>query len=220
MLKKGLNTVLLRTHFYNSQETVNKIARARAFEAEMNMLSFESEIESIYLLGEFTVAGEGEYIPSAGKTLIRQEGFQLDEPVELRRGGELTVCGYPFFSGSALFEQEIELKAVESFGSIIFKMDRPNCALSRLQVNGLEVKTFLWAPYEAEIRPYVREGVNTIALELVSTDRNLFGPHHHPRGELYKLGPLQFTDIEGWKDSYCFIRFGPEGEPFIQCFEK
>ncbi|MEN6315095.1 MAG: glycosyl hydrolase [Clostridiaceae bacterium] len=220
LLGKGLNTILLRTRFYNSPEAIKKIERAKVFEAEMNMLSFDSEIESIYLLGEFIVTGGWEYIQSGRNALIQQGGFQLDEPGELRCSGELTVCGYPFFSGNALFEQEIELEAVESIRSMIFKMERPNSALSRLYVNGHEVKTFLWAPYEAEIRPYVRDGVNTITLELVSTDRNLFGPHHHPKGELYNLGPLQFTDIEGWKDSYCFVRFGLEGKPYIYCYGR
>jgi len=220
MLEKGLNTILLRTHFYNSPETIKKIARAKVFETEMNMLSFDTEIESIYLLGDFTVTGGREYIHSARKALIQQGKFQLDEQCELLCRGELTTCGYPFFSGNVLFEQEIELEAVESFKSMIFKMDRPNCALSRLYVNGFEAKIFLWAPYEAEILPYVQDGVNKITLELVSTDRNLFGPHHHPSGELYNLGPLQFTDIDGWRDSYCFIRFGLEGKPSIQCYTK
>lgn len=218
MLEEGLNTILLRTYFCNSPETIEKLARAKIFEAEMNMLSFDSEIENIYLLGDFTVTGEREYIPSHRNALIQHGGFQLDEPRNLCCSGELTTCGYPFFSGNALLEQEIELEDVESFKSMIFKMNPPNSALSRLHINGNEVKTFLWAPYEVEIHPYVRNGVNRITLELVSTDRNLFGPHHHPSGELYNLGPVQFTDAAGWSDSYCFVSFGIEGKPLIQCF--
>lgn len=82
----------------------------------------------------------------------------MDEPGELRCSGELTVCGYPFFCGNALFEKKIELEAVESFKSMILKMGRPNSALFRLYINGVEVKTFLWAPYEADIR-FVRFGL-------------------------------------------------------------
>lgn len=218
MLAEGTNTIILRTHFYSSQETLDRLERAKVFEAEMNMISFDSELESIYLLGEFTVTGGREYISSSKKALIQQGGFQLDEPCEQECSGELSVCGYPFYSGSALLEQDIELETVENFSSMIFKMDRPNAALSKLYVNGIEAKTFLWAPYEAEIRPYVRNGANRITLELVSTDRNLFGPHHHPDGELYNLGPQHFTDALGWSEDYCFICFGIEGKPFIQCY--
>ncbi len=218
-VKKGLNTVVLKTHFHSSPQIVEKLARAKLFEAEMNMLSFESEAESIYLLGEFTVTADQEYIRFNRRALIQQGKLVLDKQSKFKCNGEITDCGYPFYCGNFLLEQLVELKDIEKFGSIIYKMDRPDSALSRLYVNGIEVKTFLWAPYEADIRSYVKDGVNKITLELIGTDRNLFGPHHHPEGELHCLGPACFTDAGGWRDSYCFISFGIKGTPLIQCYQ-
>ncbi|MNP45163.1 hypothetical protein D3C76_1390630 [compost metagenome] len=87
---------------------------------------------------------------------------------------------------------------------------------------------FLWEPYEADITPYLRQGMNTITLELVNSCRNLLGPHHHIKGEVYKIGPDSFKDKPGWTDKdiapgtciytdrYTFVRFGLQGAPRIE----
>ncbi len=216
-LRPGVNSIILRTCFFNSPETLKKLARAKDFEAEANMLSFDSEVDNIYLLGEFEVACKNEFVLIERNAFRTKGGFFLDAAAQFKSCGEMTANGYPFFSGAVILEQEVEITGVERYGSILFRMDRPYAAMVRLYVNGREAKAFLWAPYEADILPFAVEGKNKLAIELVSTDRNLFGPHHHPEGELYQVGPLSFSDITGWTDDYCLICFGIHGKPELIC---
>lgn len=219
-LRKGINSIILRTSFCNSSEILKKLERAKVFEAEANMLSFDSEVDNIYLLGEFEVACKNELVPIERNAFKTKGGFLLNAVTKFESGGEMTTNGYPFFSGNIILEQEIEIPGVERYGSILFRMERPYAALTKLYVNGKEAKTFLWGPYEAEILPFTLEGKNSIAIELVSTDRNLFGPHHNPDGELYSVGPLSFSDSMGWTDDYSLICFGIHGKPELICSEK
>lgn len=213
MVRKGTNKIVLKTHFYNSPEILNKLKRAKEFEAEANMLTFDSELESIYLLGDFVVRCEGEMFPAGNDSLMYAGNFFLSGHSNRLFSGDFTGGGFPFYSGSVLLYNTIDIGDIENYASIVFKMTKPHAAVSRLYINGTEVKTFMWGPFEAEVRKYLKNGVNAIAVELVGTDRNLFGPHHHPNGELLGLGPLHFTDKFGWLDSYCFVKFGLEEFP-------
>ncbi|NOU87746.1 hypothetical protein GC102_18490 [Paenibacillus sp. LMG 31460] len=67
-----------------------------------------------------------------------------------------------------------------------------------------------------------------IAVEMANSCRNLLGPHHHIKGELYKVGPDSFKDKPGWTDKdieqntpiytdrYTFVRFGLHDSPCIE----
>lgn len=219
-LAKGDNSIILKTRFCNSPETAEKLRRAKEFEAEANMLSFDSEIENIYLLGDFIVQAESGFVPAERDALIQNGQFYLDKPETFEYKSDFTCCGYPFYAGSVALEQQVEIKGIGGYCRILFKMDKPYAALSRLSINGSDVKAFLWAPYETDILPYLKEGTNLITLEITGTDRNLFGPHHHPNGELFHLGPMHFTDFEGWLDSYCLVKFGLRGNPALLFYRK
>ena len=54
--------------------------------------------------------------------------------------------------------------------------------------------TYLWAPYEADLSGLLKDGANVVEFTLLNNLRNLLGPHHHPDGELYAVGPNSFFD--------------------------
>ena len=205
-MQSGRNSILLRTVFRNSDEVRAKMERAIRFEAGMNMLTYLNELENIFLVGDFSVRSDSPAEVGTFQSFVQSGPFYLDRKHSSEKA-ELTTDGYPFFTGNVLLEQNVEIMDIHDCRSIMVSM-KPQCAYSKLHVNGTFVKTFLWQPYEAEIRSLVVEGINTIGVELVSTDRNLFGPHHNPQGELHNLGPIQFTDAVGWSDRYSLVKFG------------
>lgn len=66
-----------------------------------------------------------------------------------------------------------------------------------------------------------------IELVLTGSCRNLLGPHHHIKGEVYKVGPDSYKDKPGWTDKdldpdkhvyqsrYAFVKFGLAVQPVI-----
>jgi hypothetical protein len=215
-IRKGQNTIILKTLFHNSPETVARLMRARNFEAEANMLVFDSEVESICLLGDFSVRCDGEFTNTGNDARVYRGEFYLSPSREESYRGDLTVNGYPFYAGNVLLEQDFNIENPQSYTSVEFTMEKPHAALYKLYINNCYVRTFLWPSNSCDIKEYMKAGTNRIAIELVATNRNYFGPHHNPEGELFSVGPIHFTDDLGWDDGYCLVRLGLRSDPVIR----
>ncbi|MFP4977443.1 glycosyl hydrolase [Paenibacillus sp. CN-4] len=228
LVHAGANTLRLAGEFRQSPEMYEQLERAKRFEAEGNKLTFDWEIEPIYLLGQFGVRSDGAFTDGERQAVWTDGGFELTEPPQRADAGDLTRQGFPFFAGSLRLRQTIRLEEMTwavARWCFIAKLDT---IAAKLFINGLEVKTFLWEPYTADISSYLRQGDNLIELELTGSCRNLLGPHHHILGELYKVGPDSYKDKPGWtdkglppgtmifQDRYTFVRFGLNGSPVIE----
>lgn len=223
----GRNTLVLRMEFHSSQEIVDRLARAKAFEAEGNKLTIDQELESIYLLGDFGVHSGSGFTDEERRAVCTEGPFQLMEPARQVQTGDLTRQGFPFFSGSLRLRQTLELDAAQASGAQWFFQAPPDAIVTKLFINGAEVRSFLWEPYDADISSFLHSGSNVIELELTGSCRNLLGPHHHIKGEVYKVGPDSYKDKPGWTDKdldkdthvyqtrYAFVKFGLAASPLI-----
>ena len=206
-LQVGRNEIELQTTFLHSPALRDQLERAKVFEAEMNMLTYLTELENIFIAGPFRVMPRGRVTKHMSGCFLMEGPFVLQPPAK-KTGPDLTTDGLPFFTGKITVSQEFTLPDSLPNGQYIARW-HPDCAWSEIEVNGTVVKRSLWAPHEADISAFVHGGVNRVGLTLVSTDRNVFGPHHHPQGELLSLGPVQFTDAHGWLETYSVMPFGP-----------
>lgn len=223
----GRNTVILKTEFHHSAALQAKLERAQQFEAEGNKLTLEQEMESIYLLGSFGVESAGVYEDTERRAVWTEGPFVLTEAPEQVSAGDLTRQGFPFFAGSIHLNQTLDID-MENIRSAKWSfLIVPDAIVSKLLINGTKVQTFMWEPYETDITPYLRSGCNDIELILTGSCRNLLGPHHHIKGEVFKVGPDSFKDKPGWTDKdlppdthvyqerYAFVRFGLSASPQI-----
>lgn len=223
----GANILRLAGEFRQSPEMYEQLERAKRFEAEGNKLTFDWEIEPVYLLGQFGVRSDRAFTDGERRAVWTDGGFELTEPPLRASAGDLTRQGLPFFAGSLRLRQTIPLEDMTWAAARWSFIAKPDAIAAKLFINGLEVKTFLWEPYTADISSYLRKGDNLIELELTGSCRNLLGPHHHIQGELYKVGPDSYKDKPGWtdkglppgtmifQDRYTFVRFGLNGSPVI-----
>ena len=178
-------------------------------EAEANRVTVETELESIYLLGNFSVNIEGESKEIERRAIFAKKPFTLTKSREKVWINNLESQGYPFFTGKLKLTNRFYIKVWEKGKQKAeLKLGRPDSIVTRVFINGSEVKTFLWAPYRADISEFVREGENEIEVELVNSCRNLLGPHHNTDGELYGVGQHSYKELDKWTDDYCFVRFG------------
>jgi hypothetical protein len=224
----GVNRIRLQSYFYNSSQTYAAIEHAKLFESEGNKLTFETEIENIYIIGSFGVESSSPYLSGERQAVHSMGPFVLTElPVSVRTG-DLVSQGFPFYSGKIRIEQKVYIDRNDWTEAKWSFSTPPNTIVSRLYINGQEVRTFLWEPYVADITSFLRKGENVIEVEMANSCRNLLGPHHHIKGELYKVGPDSFTDKPGWTDKdidkntsiytdrYTFVRFGLDDSPYIE----
>ncbi|WP_158630002.1 glycosyl hydrolase [Cohnella sp. AR92] len=189
------------------------------------------ELESVYLLGDFGVRSDTSFTEGERAVVFTEGPFQLTETPEFVESGDLVRQGFPFFAGKIRLAQTLKLESWARNPSRFEWGLPPDAVVGKLFVNGQEIRTFVWEPYETDLTSYLQEGENLIELELSGSCRNLLGPHHHIKGEPNKVGPDSFKDRPGWTDKdlspdtpiyqarYAFVRFGLRAEPTIEIFD-
>lgn len=220
-LQRGRNTIRLAMVFWNAPETYAAMKRADHFESEGNKLTFDTELESVYIIGDFAVTSESPFVDGGDGVLYTDGPFTIAErPQECSLADDLVSQGLPFFAGSLRLTQTVSIPPDNRANWVWQFGTTPNAIVTRLSINGKEIRTFLWEPFEVDISGYLLSGENLIELELIGSCRNLLGPHHHVKGEPLKVGPDSFKDKPGWTDKdldadtpiyqsrYAFVRFG------------
>jgi len=154
------------------------------------------QVEDMYLVGDFGVRRTG---PTS---------FVLtDEPQQLSAGnwGEQ---GYPMYAGTMRYTTTFRIDKPEN-GKVVVHLNGAKGSLFLVSVNGGKPVPVCWQPWEADVTSYVKDGENTLTVDVVSTLRNTFGPLHHRAGDnLGWVGPHEFVDERNWTDEYQLIPYG------------
>ncbi|RKX44658.1 MAG: hypothetical protein DRP64_06085 [Verrucomicrobia bacterium] len=140
-----------------------------------------SNIEAVYLLGEFGVQLDGirrTLVPRAGKVQI----------------GDLCRQGFPFYSGAITYQ--VPLPADTK------RLRLPCIGAACAKVNG---QVLGWDPFEAE----VSDCGTTVDVELVLTRRNTFGPLHDAVPNRAHNGPDHWLTVgDDFSDQCILIESG------------
>lgn len=217
LARKGENELVLALDYYQSEDTYRVFrgfyyGNGEVTETLMNCVSYDTNIEACYLFGSFSVQPDSGWDQQSNGVRLA-DGFRLCEPVTALTLDDITVQGFPFFHGV------MRLKKT-------FVLDDPGWQLRcrgrvqyvRVFVNGQQAGTLLFTD-TLDLSPYLRTGENTIELELMASNRNLFGPHHNaacPEPQfvdptLFSLyGSWQGGKSAGYRDTYAFVSFGLE----------
>jgi len=136
----------------------NTITMQRCFQDDLSL-------EPVYLIGDFAVE------------TVDLCHFELSSECTTIQAGSWIFQGYPFFSGRAVYSQEVIIPRMEK-RRVWLELSNLASTYALLRVNGKQVGTLAWQPYRAEITDFVRAGVNTIDIEIANSLRNVLGPHH------------------------------------------
>ncbi len=182
-----------------------------------------TEIESIYLLGNFIVKSKKFKYENGGYFL---NYFSITKKEKSITKDDINLQGYPFYAGSLVGIKEIDIKK-EKTKKYFLKFDEFKCIVAKIKINGKEVGIIYLPPYEIEITNYLKEGKNIVEVELFSSLRNLFGPHHLKEHNPEYVGPYSFIDeTERWFKSkgkttdYSTIPFGIGKICLIEKYEE
>lgn len=226
-VKNGKNELILRRKFYQSPKVYNTLFGKDIYETELNKLTYDVELESIYILGDFGVESKSDYTYGERTAVLTEGPFVIvDKPTTLDNG-DFTSQGLYFFAEKLKVSQNFFVQDNKNDGTML-DIGYPNAPMVKVYINDKLTKVLLWAPFKIDISQYVKQGENKLTLEFYASNRNLLGPHHHIEGECYSVGPDSFTgkwswvekkseavpstDQERtasyWQDKYCFVRFG------------
>ncbi len=218
-VRQGENVIELSRSFAQKQKVYDMLFGVGVHETELNKLTYDAELESVYILGDFDVYSLSGYTYGERKATFTDGPFVIRDMGATLRRGDFGEQGLRFFSGLLTVAQTIRVQK-QPGKRVVLRFAKPWAPLMKLYVNGQPAKLFAWADYAIDLTDLVRDGENELAFELFASNRNLLGPHHNIVGESYFVGPSTFSNVPGWadppgvdiwKDSYCFVRFGLEG---------
>lgn len=105
-------------------------------------------------------------------------------------------------------------------GKLILQWDAMRCPAMNITVNEGSMHTILWGAHQLDLTDEIVGEQVQLQIELLTSGRNTFGPHHHLKGEVTFVGPTSFTDKIGWVDAgsdkiwtdrYCLVSCGLTG---------
>jgi len=208
-VKTGDNVISFDCNFKQSDKFYENLEKAYVFESEKNKLTYDMEIEAVYLVGDFSVKTDGEW-ESLEKNAVRYKGgFEIDAPVNKICLKDIQKQGFPFFAGKIVLSGEISCLS----DNPILCMDMTGINAVRVKTDGFD-KTILT---DDRVKLDVGKGKHKIEITLINTLRNMLGPHHMEMGESHTVTPGSFYKekciwsgwgSDNWDDNYCFVRMG------------
>ena len=209
----GRNIISFDTDFCQSDAFYEKLRQAKVFESEKNKLTYDMEIEPIYLIGDFGVETTGEW-SQLDNDAVRYHGeFEITEPKKELRLKNIEQQGYPFFCGELVVEGVINVTGEHP----VLVMERRGMNAVKVEINGIE--KWMLTNHKLSLKEFGVQGETKVRFTLVNNLRNLLGPHHLKIGELvrYGVGPHRFfkescvwnkSPEASWCDEYCFVETG------------
>ena len=211
-IKEGDNTISFDCDFVQSEEFYKNLKNAYAFESEKNKLVYDMEIEAIYLLGDFSLKTQDEWMQLENKAVRYNGGFEIVMPKKSINIKNIEQQGYPFFCGEMCIEGEIDITGENP----VLELDLKGINAVRVEING-KTKVML-TDNRMPLLDFGASGKTKIKLTLINNLRNLLGPHHLAKGESTQVMPAQFfkepciwnpdARAEDWCDGYCFVETG------------
>lgn len=210
--KIGRNTIISETLFKQKEGFYEDYENAHICESELNKLTYESEIEAVYLAGNFGVITDDSFEQLENEAVRYNGKFRIGKPKNTVTLKNLEQQGYPFFAGKLIVEKEIHIDDVNQ--KMVF--DKKGVNVIMVEVNDKFAGKIFWNPTELDLSEYLKIGKNTIRITLLNNLRNMLGPHHLQEGEVLYASPASFQRIKGvwaktpfeWNDGYTLVEFG------------
>ena len=219
LVKPGVNELVYEIDYYQSEEVYRVFngvyyEHSDGTESLINCLSYLTDIEAVYLNGDFAVKTDG-FQPGERNTLIAAGPFALGAPSADVAANALAENGYPFFGGRILLRFRLDAKGDETALRLSGRF-----TLAKVRVNGSPWQTLMF-DHTADIAGLAKPGENTLEIALFSSYRNVFGPFHWAASpEPLSVSPDLFSGYGAWREDgtseryaprYAFTRFGLDG---------
>ncbi|MBE5747142.1 MAG: hypothetical protein E7352_03075 [Clostridiales bacterium] len=191
LVKSGKNEVVIEIDYFQSEQVYYALFGENVTESLKNCLAYDTDIEAIFLCGDFGVYGDFK----KGK---KEDAIYIGD--NFRIGTQKTeICdlledGYPFFAGDITLKQKVFVDDTNRDLLIDW-----NYHLIDVTVNGAYVGRMMFGN-KLDLSKYLQKGENEIELVVTIGNRNLMGPFHALEEEPLYVGPHTWERMGTWKE--------------------
>jgi hypothetical protein len=199
-LKQGTNEIILSLN-YIAPEPSNRNAYKR----------YGTEIESIYMIGDFGVAVFPSSTPIMesqkyrDKLLVEKPVYNFSRFAITKENktfeNDLVTKGYPFYAGAFVLKNKFNVEKISGKKKYFITFPSFEAVVVKVKINGKEFDPLIYSPWKIEFSRILKAGENDIEITFINSLRNFLGPHHHAGGELNAVGPVSFTGNSGWPNT-------------------
>ncbi len=187
LVKVGVNVVEFDSTICQSDKTFKHLDKSWMFETMTNCLSYDMEIEPIYIAGNFGVEilSDITELPRDAyrvREMATEGGFSfaIKRAPTVVDAAALDLSGYPEFAGTITLRKR--MKITEDATRV--KLTGRGLNSVHLIVDGKTVAHRMFGPYEVSLADFVgRECL--VEVKIVNNLRNMQGPFHLVEGETY-----------------------------------
>lgn len=212
LVKIGINEFVYEINYFQSEHVNYVLFDCKdGTESLKNCLSYDTDIEAIYILGDFNVTSKNGFTKGDKNTKIATGDFSIVKSKETIQASQIIEQGYPFFAGEMTLEKQIYLEDINCKLQLNGRF-----AVAEVYINEKFVSKLMFDDI-CDLSGYAKKGNNTLKIKLINSNRNLLGPFHYAKDhEPYAVGPSIFDLYGTWKngkselyrDSYSFVPFG------------
>ncbi len=181
-MKVGHNEIVVEMDYWQDEKVYYALFGENVQESLRNCLVYDSNIEPIYLKGEFGVYGTF----NKGVDVLLGRDFRIG-----KQNYDVTSLvreGYPFFHGDVELEGKINVDSSEKELVIDKRFSR-----IELWINSKKVDATMF-DYRFDLSDYLHSGENDVKVILTVSPRNCMGPHHAGDCETKFVGPFTFEN--------------------------
>ena len=190
LIKVGENEIIITINYYQDEQVYYALFGENVTESLKNCLAYDTDIEPIYLKGDFGVFGDFE--KGNRDDIYLANSFTLDN--QKNQIENLILDGFPFFAGDITLKQDITLDSVD------YKLYIPNrFHLICVKVNGKDAGKMMFSSY-LDLSEHLKVGKNELEITVCISNRNLLGPFHCTDEEPCFVGPDIYERLGSWKD--------------------
>lgn len=199
-VREGENILTLSIDLVQSEATRTQIEYVNRFESELNKLRYDTEFESVYLVGSFGVKTDGTFTDFPAFRRY-SGGFTVTKAPDAVTPRHLEAAGFPFFAGSITLSASFSKE-----DGTVFSFDKEGLNAVDVAVNDRPVGTLTLTGETLDLAPFMTDGENLLTLTVYTNLRNLLGPHHTAKGETNCTAPPDFYHLPN--------PFLPNGAPY------
>jgi hypothetical protein len=159
--------------FFRFPVGANLRAGANTLTLKAEKMSVHAEIMPAYLVGNFRLNP-------------LKQGFEVTSGT-LNQLGSWKAQGFPFYSQNVLYTQKY--KSLQYGKPYKVRLNRWNGTMAVVLVNGTKVGLITKPPYELELPVAIKEGENSVDVEIVGSLKNTFGFFYKSSAGKWIIGP-------------------------------